>query len=320
MLVLNSDDLTKSISVLDAMKSVEDAFLLQESGNYNMPNRMHIDFKENTLLLMPAFIDDFFSTKLVSVFPGNINKNISVIKGAVLLNDGDTGEPLAVMNGSMLTALRTGAVGGLGITYTTPLNIKSIGLIGAGQQGFHQVLFACTVRNIEKVFIFDPFNKNVQQFIADLKKLLPHIHITVVQSAKECILQSEAIITTTTSNLPVIPNDKDLMTGKHFIGIGSYKPDMREYPDQLFACIDKIIIDTDYAKSESGDILHPLKDGLIKEKDIHQLGMLINNEIAINIKGTTFFKSVGMALFDLCIAITIYKNAIKKGIGTEVDF
>ncbi len=320
MLIINSNDLKNSISVLDALKSVEDAFILQESDNYLMPDRMHIGYKGNTLLLMPAFAEDYFSTKLVSVFPGNPKKNHSVIYGAVILNNADTGEPLALIDGRMLTAIRTGAIGGLGITYTTPLGLKRLGLIGAGQQGFHQILFACTVRNIEQVFIYDPFHKNIQQFQSDLQKILPHIQFTITKNVTDCIANSEAVITATTSDKPVIPNEFDFIEGKHFIGIGSYKPDMREYPDKLFTCLNNIIVDTDHAKSESGDIKEPLNKGLIDERNIYQLGKLINKEIAIDVNTTTFFKSVGMALFDLCISATIYKNAVMKGIGTEVDF
>ena len=142
MLILNESDIIKAVDFDELLKSVEEAFLIQETGNYNMPDRMHIDQEENVLLLMPCFTDDFFSTKLVSVFPENKNLGKPAIYGSLILNDGKTGEPLAMMNGSKLTALRTGAVGAMGLLYTTPKNINTLGLIGAGIQGFHLVLFA----------------------------------------------------------------------------------------------------------------------------------------------------------------------------------
>lgn len=320
MLILNSNDIKESITVIDALKSIEESFLLQESSHYYMPNRMHVEQNSNVLLLMPAFVDDYFSTKLVSVFPGNKTKNEPVIYGTVILNSGETGKPLALIDGGMLTAIRTAAVGGLGIAYTTPLDISHLGLVGAGHQGFHQILFACTVRNIEKVCIYDPFNKNIEKFRSELKKLLPHINFIISESIKDCIINSEAIITATTSNEPVIPNERNLIEGKHFIGVGSFKQNMREFPVQLFECIDEIVVDTDYAKIESGDVKYPFDNDFVDEKKIYQLGKLINKEITFDVNKTTLFKSVGMALFDLCIAKTIYKNAIEKGIGTEVDF
>jgi len=123
MLILNESDIIQAVDFNELLKSVEEAFLIQEAGNFNMPNRMHVEQDGNVLLLMPCFTDDLFSTKLVSIFPENINHGKPVIYGSVILNDGKTGEPLALLNGSKLTALRTGAVGALGLLYTTPKNI-----------------------------------------------------------------------------------------------------------------------------------------------------------------------------------------------------
>lgn len=319
MLLLNESDIIKAVDFNELLKSVEEAFLIQEEGSFNMPDRTHIDQNGNVLLMMPCFTDDYFSTKLVSVFPENKNIGKPVLYGSVLLNDGQTGEPLAFLNGSKLTALRTAAVGALGLLYTTPKNLKTLGLIGAGVQGFHQVLFACAVREIEQVSIYDPFNNNLDAFIGDLKKYLPDVQITKSASAKELMKNSEAIITATTSMKPVLPDDKNLFEGKHFIGIGSYKPEMQELPDSLFKKVDQIFVDTPHASKESGDISIRIKNGLVKEDQIYTLGKLINKEVTIDEHQTSLFKSVGMALFDLIVAKRIYLNAIEKGIGTNVE-
>lgn len=320
MLVLNEADIIKAVDFNDLLKSVEDAFLMQEKGNFNMPDRTHIDFEGNVLLLMPCFSNDYFSTKLVSVFPENKNLGKPAIYGSVILNDGKTGEPLALLDGSKLTALRTGAVGAMGLLYTTPKNIKSLGLVGAGVQGFHQVLFACAVRSIDHVYVFDPFNQNLNTFIKDLKKYLPEVEITNCSNSLELTKKSEAIITTTTSMTPVLPDDRNLYIGKHIIGIGSYKPKMQELPDSIYKDLDQVFVDTKHAIKESGDLSLRIKNGLIKEDQIFTLGKLINKEVEIDEYKTTLFKSVGMALFDLLVAKKIYLNSLEKGIGTEVEF
>lgn len=320
MLILNSEQIKNSVSILDVLSSVEKAFLLQENGDFLMPDRMHVENKENVLLLMPAFAGNYFSTKLVSVFPENVKKGEPFIYGAVILNDGSTGKPLAMLDGSMLTGLRTGAVGGLGTAYTSPKEATRLGLIGAGFQGFHQVLFACTVRNITTVNVFDPFSKNIKKFISDLKKYLPHIVFNISNSSDDLVSVSEIIITATTSQTPVISNDPKLLKEKHFIGLGSFTPDMREFPDTLFSLTEKVIIDTDLASKESGDLKIPLANNLISESQLLRLGQLINGEKELDTSKTTFFKSVGMALFDLLTAETIYKKAKEKGLGTEVAF
>ena len=320
MHIFNSGHIKNSLSILDALNAVEEAFLAQETGGFKMPDRMHVELSGNVLLVMPAFGGEFISTKLVSVFPGNNKKNIPSIFGSVILSDGESGKPLALLEGSTLTALRTGAVGGLAVAYTTPKNITKLGLVGAGTQGFHQVLFAATVRNIDQITVYDPFKKDLEEITNSLQKMLPHVNIFVTENISECIRNSEVIITATTSETPVIPDNKKLLEGKHFIGIGSYKPSMREYPDSLFSLINEVIVDTPYAGTESGDLKIPLDRHLIDPEKIITLGKLINHDYRADTGKTTFFKSVGMALFDLFTAKAVYKNALDKGIGIEVDF
>ncbi len=320
MIILNKQDILEAVTFDELLKAVEEAFIIQESEDFLMPGRTHIDNNGNVLLLMPAFAGKYFSTKLVSVFPGNREKNLPAIYGSVLLNDGTTGKPLALFEGSKLTALRTGAVGALGIVHTTPINVSTLGLIGAGEQGFHQVLFACAVRNIKSVTVFDAYNSNPAGFIERLRKYLPDIDFKIVANAKEVVENSEVIITATNSETPVIPGDRSLISGKHFIGIGSYKPAMQEFPENLFHQLERIYIDTPIAKKETGDIANPIKKGWIPENKIFTLGKLMNNTIEPEKGKTTLFKSVGMALFDLTVAKLVYENALKKGKGTEVDF
>jgi ornithine cyclodeaminase len=95
---------------------------------------------------------------------------------------------------------------------------------------------------------------------------------------------------------------------------------MREFPDSLFSLLDEVVIDTNLASKESGDLRIPLMNKLINKNQLYRLGQLISGEKEIDPKKTTLFKSVGMALFDLLAAETIYKKAKEKGLGTEVDF
>ena len=135
MLILNSDHLETLLSYTEMVDCMEEALVLQEKGNYNMPPRMHVDDGDNTLLLMPAIIGEKMTTKLVSVFPGNSKRNLPPIMGTVIYNDGNTGEPLALINGSKLTAIRTAAVSGVAMRYLADLDIGSVGIFGAGMQG-----------------------------------------------------------------------------------------------------------------------------------------------------------------------------------------
>jgi len=237
----------------------------------------------------------------------------------MLLNDYETGKPVAVLDGKVLTALRTGAVGGVAIRYTTPQTVKSVGLVGAGTQGFYQLLYACKARNIEKITIFDIHREGLPSFKERLKKELPFVTVETADNVEDVLKQSEVVITATTSNEPVLPENPRLLEGRHFIGIGSYKPDMREYPEALFKLLEKVYVDAEYAKEETGDLVYPLNHGLIGEDQIETFGhfLLYEKNKSDIAKKTTFFKSVGMALFDLTVSQLVYKKAKVLNLGQK---
>jgi len=319
MLCISQDNIEQAVTCQELINAMESALKIYEENLFIMPNRSHVDIQKNTLLLMPCFTKDFFSTKLVSVFPGNSEKKLPVVDGVVVLNDGRTGQPLSLINGSKLTAMRTAAVGSLGIRYLTPKNAKTLGLIGAGVQGFQQIQFACSERDIETVFIYDKFSTHLEAYCQKLQDKLPQVSFKVAETVESLMEYSQIIITTTTANTPVIPNQKELFAGKNIIAIGSFKPDMRELPDALSEIVDQIFVDTDFAAKESGDLAIPLKNGTAKESQLLTLGKLITGQVQISDNPTTFFKSVGMALFDLMAATLIYQKAKEQKLGTIVE-
>ena len=320
MLCLTEEDILKAVTPLEIINSIESALILYEKKECHMPDRMHVDYKGNTLLLMPCFIQKSFGTKLVTVFPENINKNLPAVKGVMVLNDGETGAPQALINGSALTALRTGAVGSISIKYLTPENTHSLGIVGAGIQGFHQALFASTVRKFSDIYVFDCNPEKIPPFIEKLSKIRPKIQVHQTQSAEDLLKRTQVVITSTTSVAPVLPDKKELLEAKHFVGIGSYKPDMREFPGALFRLLKRIFIDTEHAIKETGDIVFPLKKKWITIDRVYTLGKLITGYESWQEgkKETTLFKSVGMALFDIVVSKLIYDKAVQKGLGKEI--
>jgi len=322
MLFLNQKDLQDAVTRNEIVDSVEQAMRMYEERNFHMPDRMHVDYQGNTLLLMPCFTKESMGTKLVSLYPENDKKGLPVLYGVMVLNDGKTGKPLAVMDGSALTALRTGAVGSVSLRYMTSENVKTLGVVGAGVQGFNQTLTACTQRKFKRVYVYDRFPEKASQLKEKLLKRLKDVRVIKPKNVEELLKNSEVVITATTSMKPVLPDDEKLLQGKHIVGIGSYKPDMREFPKALFENIGTLAVDTDHAVRESGDLKVPLEKGWIQRDQIITLGKMIIGETPIDHKGssTTIFKSVGMALFDLKVSELIYQKAREKGLGQKVDF
>ncbi len=318
MLYLSSNDIEKVINHEEVVEIIESAMLLYETGNFMQPDRITVNRKDKeTYLYMPCFTDEVKGTKILTLYVENAQKGIPTIQGVMLLNDVQTGKINCIMEGSTLTAYRTGAVGSCGIKHTTPKNVTTLGIVGTGIQGYYQCLYACKIRNIKQITVFDIFKDKAEEFKKRLENALPNVSIRVADSTEELLNNSEVIVTVTTSPKPVLPNDADLLRGKHFIGIGSYKPTMQEYPQALLEIVDDIFIDVEFAKEETGDLINPLREGWIKENQIHTLGKYLDKEI--NVDGTTFYKSVGMALFDITVADYIYYKAKKLGIGIELE-
>jgi ornithine cyclodeaminase len=320
MIYLSEQDILKAASINEVLSAIETSMRLYEQKAFHMPQRLHVDYEENTLLLMPCFIKDSFGTKLVTLFPDNPKKHIPVLNGIMVLNDAQTGVPLALLNGPALTALRTAAVAAVSIRHLAQDKNESLGIIGAGVQGFYQAYVACEGVNFKNVFIFDLYPEKISALVEQLSKVVPNVKCHQATCVEELLENSQVVITATTSFEPVLPDKEELLTGKHFVGIGSYKPNMREFPHALFNLLKNVFIDTEHAVQESGDIIVPLQNKWLKQEQIMTLGrFLIENESPDEVKGdTTLFKSVGMALFDVCASKLIYEKAIQKGLGQEI--
>lgn len=320
MRYLNHEAILSAITYDDIMDAVEEALLYYENRNYNMPDRFHYTHDNKTLLYMPCFSSGILGTKILTVFPDNVMRNHPAIDGIMLLNDYNTGAPKAMIDGKLLTALRTGAVGSMGVKYISPEHTSKLGLIGAGAQGIYQVIFACHCRPIKTVYVTTRSKEKLHTYIDHLKVELPHINFITVDTAEEVVQNAELIITATSSMTPVLPENKALYKNKTFIAIGSYQPTMRELPNALMEVAESIYVDIEYAKEESGDLFIPLEENLISEDKIHSIASLIHGEDTYRNSGngTVVYKSVGMALFDVIVGDRILKCAEAKSIGQNI--
>lgn len=321
MLYIGTKDFEKVVEFDKMMDCIEKAYLLYEKGNFQMPERMHVDRPEGTVLYMPCFSATFSGIKIVSTFPGNQQSGIPVIQGTMILNSTKTGVPLAIIDGALITAYRTGAVGGVGIKYTTRQDCDRLGLIGTGVQGFFQILYACYTRPIRKFTFYDKDNIKAEEFKKRLSDRISGLEINIAKDSREVVSKSDIIITATPSTNPILPEDSALLKGKHFIAIGSYKYEMREMPKALYGVLDDLYIDTAVAAEESGDLIVPIQKGWIERDRIKLFSQAYKTlkKTPLIEKRTTLYKSVGMALFDLLVAEEVYKSALKKGLGIPLE-
>jgi len=321
MLCISGEDIAESVTRAEVMDAVEETMRKYECGAYHMPQRAHIERGDDALLLMPCFGEDTFATKLVTVFPENAREGLPVVDGLVVLNDGKTGETLAVLNGRVLTGIRTGAVGGVSVRHLAAPGSRALGVVGAGVQGYYQTLFAASAADMQEIYVFDIARDSAKRLADLISWELPECRVHIAGDPDELLKESDIIITATTSTDPVIPGSPDLFEGKHFVGVGSFKPNMREFPAELFQSVDRLFVDTEHAVRESGDVGVPLQEGWLERDQIQTLGSLLEQRCCPGDlqDETTVFKSVGMAAFDLTVSQLIYEECVRKGLGSSVN-
>jgi ornithine cyclodeaminase/alanine dehydrogenase-like protein (mu-crystallin family) len=304
---LQNDQIKELISMSDVIEAIEDFYVKGDQSSVNVPERMHEEDGDNTILLMPSFFQDYYGTKLVGVAPGNPSLDKSTIHALMLLSNRQTMEPLAMMDAQELTALRTGALGGISMKYLSNEDSSTVGIIGTGVQGFSHLQAACAVRPIKHVYIYSRTEENVNRYIEKVRRIFPDLEISYANPT-ELMERSDIIITATSSKTPVLPEVPDL-AGKHIVGCGSFRPFMQEIPDYIFESIDEIYVDTMTALKESGDLIRAQELGIKRENVVTLEDLILNKEQFKSKKNEfTVFKSVGMAVYDLVTAILVYEK------------
>lgn len=316
MILLSKEEIEKLIDPNEMMDQIEEAYRLYGENQFFMPPRPVIEHDNKSLIYMPCYTDDVIGTKILTIFPENSKLGLPSIDGVILLNNAVTGAPEALLDGQSVTAWRTGAVGGVGIRHLSRKDCHTVGIIGAGVQGFHLALYACAARDIHTVYIYNHSDRDLTDFITRLEKAIdnPNTKVVWCKKTEELVKHSDIICTATPSAVPVLPNDKELLRGKCIIAIGSYTPEMREIPDAIWDLTDKVYIELPYACEESGDLSQPIAEGRLTEDRTVLMSNYLQSgadeeEIAA---GTTYFKSVGMALFDICVAQKLSAKSKEK--------
>jgi ornithine cyclodeaminase/alanine dehydrogenase len=325
---LSGGDLRAALPMRDAIGAVEEGFKMMARGKAVVPQRVPLNIEEysGVMFYMPAYIKgkDALVIKEVSVYPENSRRGLPTIQGTVLLNDPRSGRLLAIMDGAVLTAIRTGAATGVATRHLARVDVAAATIFGAGAQARTQLEALVEVRGIRKVKVYDVSLEAATRYSATMSRELG-VDVTVARDSREAISDADVVVTATTSKTPVFKGEW-LNEGTHINGIGSHHPDARELDTSTILRAKgkgKIVVDSREAcLMEAGDIIIPIKEGVIAEGDIHaEIGEIVNGTKAGRTSNweVTLFKSVGLAVQDAAAALAAYSTALKKGIGRDVD-
>jgi ornithine cyclodeaminase len=257
------------------------------------------------LLLMPAWREGaYLGVKIATVFTENPQRGLSSVMGVYYLCDGDTGTPLSVMDATELTRRRTAAASALGADYLARKDAKTLLVVGTGALAPHFIAAHRAVRAYERVLVYGR-NRATAEALRDQVE-----GVELVDDLRDGVEAADVISCITTSRDPVVPGEW-LKPGQHLDMAGGFTPQMRETDDDGMIRA-SIFIDSDGAIKEAGDLVQPMKAGIITPEDIKgdlfQLtrgecpGRTAEDEI-------TLFKSVGNAIEDLIAAALAYETS-----------
>jgi alanine dehydrogenase len=324
MRVLSRDDMRQALSMSRAVVAVKRGFAQLSAGQADIPLRSALDVPrhDGVTLFMPGYLasDEQMAVKIVSVFDRNPDKGLPLIHAVVVVIDATTGQPVAVMDGAYLTALRTGAASGAATEALAREDACVAAIIGAGVQGRTQLEAVCAVRAIEKAWVYDLALEQARVYADEMEQRLS-LPVTVAGTPDEAVGDADVICTATTATSPVF-DDADIRPGTHINAIGAYTPEMQELPPDTVLRAKVVIDDYEASMAEAGDLLIPIKQGLMTAEHIYaELGDIITGQKVgrTSPEELTVFKSVGVAVQDVAVSAAVLEAARRMDLGTEVD-
>jgi ornithine cyclodeaminase/alanine dehydrogenase-like protein (mu-crystallin family) len=249
--------------------------------------------------------------KLVTVMPDNAIHGLPTVQAVIVWFDAASGTPRAIMDGGIVTAMRTGAASGVATRILASPGATTLAMIGAGVQAEWQVRAVCAARPIERVIVYAPTPASREAFAERMEAELA-VSVDAVASAEEAVRQADVVCCATTSATPVFDADR-LRAGTHVNGIGAFHRGMVELPPALFGRAAVVAVDSlGAAREEAGDLMAAIEQGHIDEGSIVEIGALPADHAANrDPEAVTVFKSVGLAIQDVAVAELIAQRVIE---------
>lgn len=327
-LILTDDEIRSLLSMKEVMEVVEKAFVEKALGYVQMPPKPYLFFPEHNgdLRVMPSYLErlDVAAVKIVNSHPNNPTAyGLPTVLATLLLIDPRNGSPISIMGGTHITAIRTGAAGGVAAKYLARKDSRIVGLVGAGAQARTQLEALVTLYGeLDEVRVCDKIPERREDFIAEARsrhrerigRLIPALSI------KEAVDGADIVVTTTPSREPIVSDDW-ISEGAHLNCIGADAPGKQELDPEILRRA-KIVVDDWEQACHGGEINVPLAKGILKKEDIWgTLGDIIaglkkgrtsQNEI-------TVFTSTGLAIHDAVTAKIAYEKATSRGLGRLIE-
>lgn len=325
MIVLTHDDVAALLPMEQAIAVVAEAMKGVSAGTAQLPLRTVLPVGgDNRMGVMPGAIADpaCFGVKLVSLFPGNAGRGLSSHRGAVVLFEAETGGAVAMMDASLLTAIRTAAASAVATRALARDDAESLALIGYGEQAKHHLAAMLAVRPLGRVTVAGRSAEKAAGFAARAAADYPEVDFASTTDLRAAVSGADILCTLTAAPRPIVMGDW-VRPGAHVNVVGSSIPSMREVDDRM---VERGAIWVDYLPStlaQAGEIVDMIAAGTFAAGDLKgEIGALLAGDIAGRTAPDqiTVYRSLGIAAQDLAAAHHVYARARDAGLGQRVDF
>lgn len=330
ILVLSHNEVLELLPIKECIAVMREALIALAAGEAHQPLRTIIrpPGASGVMGLMPAYMSGglsgdgaAFGLKAICVFPGNPAIGMDSHQGAVLLFSAETGELLALMNASAITAIRTAAVSGVATDLLARVDACNLALIGSGVQARSHLLALSEVRLIKRCCIASRHIEHAQKFAEEMRRDCSFA-LEPVETVAEALDGADLIVTATTA-VEAIVRREWISAGAHLNLVGSSTPNAREVDSKTMAAASLFVDRRESTINEAGDYILAARDGVIGPNHIRaEIGEVLNGDKPgrTSPEEITLFKSLGLAIEDLCAAEYVYRKAKELNVGTWASF
>jgi len=298
-LFVNEEQVRNHLQMTDLIPAMEKALIDFSTGKVTQPVRsvIKVDPPGGFLGLMPALTPNGLGLKAVTFYPSNAERGIPTHMATIFLVDPETGAPLAIMDGRLITEMRTAAVSAVATKLLARRDAKILAILGSGVQARSHFEALQFVRHFKKIRVWGPTREHAERFAKEIG--------ATAMSSEDAVRGADVVVTATNSKTPVLKGVW-LKPGCHVNAVGACRPDWRELDDEAMSNV--VFVDSrEGAMKESGDVI------LSGAKIYAELGEALSGKVPSRANETTIFKSLGMAVEDIAAATLVYRKVYFGG-------
>lgn len=324
-LIMGRGEVASLLSLGECIEAVEEAFRLHEEGRSLPPGVLEtltggggFHIKAAGLRLADR---TYFAAKVNANFPQNMSRwGLPTIQGIIALYDGESGYPLALMDSTEITAMRTGAATAVAAKYLARPDSKVATVCGCGVQGRIQLKSLAQVLRLEKAYAYDEDATRADEFAHEMSEELG-VEVKAVKDLPSAVGRSDVCVTCTPSRRPFLKREH-VSAGTFVAAVGADNPLKQELAPELMVS-NKIVVDVLEQCAVIGDLHHAIEAGVLGKSDVYaELGVIVSGRIPgrTSDEEIIIFDSTGTALQDVAAASLAYEKAIRAGIGVKLNF